>query len=247
MGWLGHILKKANPFKIAGDAIDYVTGTSAQKKANQTNIKLAQDNRDFQERMSNTEVTRRVNDLKNAGLNPMLAYDGAASSPNTSAATVQPEGANRLDKIMSLNSARIQALQRDQIQAQTDQIRAQTGLTNTSREGVQIDNDLKAWDVPYSAGNAANRSAKLNAEADAAMQQVRNLKLAWDQNKQDLELKRRLQDKLVEAQELANQASRLDMPEKETSAKWYSGPMGGGGRAANMLKDIFQIMKEIRR
>lgn len=101
------------------------------------NQQSAQQQMDFQERMSGTSYQRAINDLKQAGLNPMLAYSqGGSSSPAGSAPQSHaPTGAMGQSSAAQGVSARMEnilqpafssALAAGQVIAGIDKTRAET-------------------------------------------------------------------------------------------------------------------------
>lgn len=58
-----------------------LSSAKGQRDANRLSAEEAQKNRDFQERMSNTAVQRRMEDMRKAGINPLLAAKYDASTP----------------------------------------------------------------------------------------------------------------------------------------------------------------------
>lgn len=87
--------------EIAGAAIgaigSLIGGARQQagaEEANRQQIALAREQMAFQERMSNTAYQRSMQDMRAAGLNPILAYQkGGASTPGGSMPTIQNEQA----------------------------------------------------------------------------------------------------------------------------------------------------------
>ena len=98
----------------------YQMSMAQQSAQNEFNAAEAQKARDFEERLSNTAYQRAVQDMKTAGINPVLAYSNGApgaSTPSGSAALSGSGGSysgyrpnNKADPLMSLLQAIGQAI-----------------------------------------------------------------------------------------------------------------------------------------
>lgn len=73
---------------LGAGALNY----AGAREANRVNKKIAREQMQFQERMSNTAYQRSMEDMRKAGLNPILAYNqGGASTPPGASAQMQNE------------------------------------------------------------------------------------------------------------------------------------------------------------
>ena len=113
-------------------------GFFGQKSANRTNIKLAREQMAFQERMSNTAYRRAMNDMRLAGLNPILAARSPASTPGGATTKVDSALGAGVQAFNNTSSALAQVAQ---AKANVQHTNAKTAIEETKLGVLNNPND----------------------------------------------------------------------------------------------------------
>lgn len=237
MGWLGDGLKKlGSAMPVIGPVIDAFSAHSA----NQTNKKLAREQMAFQERMSSTEMQRRVQDLLAAGLNPMLAYQqGGASAPQGARAEMQPITRSTGQTALAYQ------LQKEQLELLDNQqanVAADTRGKDALAKGIELDNILKGVDT--SAVSLAARERRNHYESVRVEKEIEKIIQDFSLTEQQRHQLANIGKYLVDQAKFQSEMTKYGLSEAEANAQLWE-TIEGWGKGAQLGAGVLNTLKNL--
>lgn len=155
---------------------------SIAQEATAASARQAQDQMAFQEKMSNTSYQRAMEDMRSAGLNPILAYSqGGATTPSGAQGTVQSAKLNPVS-VSGLGAASAGAVQNYmQLRRDDSQISLQDQQkfnTQASTQNTLAETEKKKVET-FNAIQAQKRAAQVHNDA-ASARKLQKMESDWD-------------------------------------------------------------------
>lgn len=188
----------------------------SQRQTNLTNIRQSREQREFEERMSNTAIQRRAADIEAAGGNRALAFvnGSEASTPTYTPARVE---APHFDAPRFNTAALMQ-------QVQIDNLKSQTFKNSAETESVAIDNKFKQGvldgKIQYTnLGNAADYQNKVE-QGNKLRAEINRLATETEANKIANFVASNTKDDVIKAVKTGALLKTLGINAAENSSKW---------------------------